>query len=58
MKFKKKVSRYTQRGLRNGEVNKCKQDALNDMEQDERKYIRQEYLIMKLKQYDYIYISI
>lgn len=58
VKQDKRAVKYHQRRLRNGEVSKCKQVALDDMKVSDRKYIVKEYLIMRARQYDFTYIPI
>lgn len=57
--------KFQQKGLRNGEISKTKQEAMRDISKDvkedincERNYTQLEYLVLQLKDYEFEYLNI
>ena len=49
IKKDKRSSKYHQRGIRNGEVSKCRKLALQDISKHEEcNYVSKEYLVLKM----------
>lgn len=57
--------KFKQKGLRNAEISKTKQEAMRDISKDvkedmncNRNYTQLEYLVLQLKDYEFEYLNI